>query len=557
MTGASATKDVQLDIRGKNELRLVVTDASDNLNFDHADWAEAKVDSSSPPPPPAACNDGQDNDGDGKVDLADPGCSSSTDNDETDPTQPPANDKPDVCAHWHVAAQRAVGNPSVAEYLGEFQKAADMGIECFALNVNGWDSSYQANTSIVWDTATLWNAAHPNQKIYLYPSIDMSSITSEATFETISRYKYNDPARLRVDGGVHGNNLPVTQTWLGNNVFNASSWDRILDEEAAAGFPVFFMPNFNPANSGGSYATMVDTFNGANNSDPSDDIVDGFYNFGGLEGGADPESSYRDNAAFVQTVQASPGMDAQIGCAPNFNRHSDTGQFGNRIIGNFAGFHAFAKCMEGYATTQHPRFMEFTTWNDYLEGSYLGGPYTNAQLSGDFRGNNFSHDAFRAVGRYYIDWYETGSRPAITRDFIAIAHRPTPKCVAGITANGSPTSSPCFATADDTDQAITWQGNPNPMQRQFDFNFDEDKVYAYVRLTQPGDVVLHSGSTQQTFSLPAGISEVSMPFANGAQSVELVRGGSRVLSAQTATSISSSPTTLFNYNVDTAFAQGT
>jgi Ca2+-binding RTX toxin-like protein len=42
------------------------------------------------PPPPAACADGQDNDGDGKVDGADPGCSGATDNDESNPS-PPTN----------------------------------------------------------------------------------------------------------------------------------------------------------------------------------------------------------------------------------------------------------------------------------------------------------------------------------------------------------------------------------------------------------------------------------------------------------------------------------
>ena len=36
-------------------------------------------------PPPAACADGQDNDGDGKVDGADPGCSGPSDNDESNP----------------------------------------------------------------------------------------------------------------------------------------------------------------------------------------------------------------------------------------------------------------------------------------------------------------------------------------------------------------------------------------------------------------------------------------------------------------------------------------
>jgi endoglucanase len=38
-----------------------------------------------PPPPPSACVDGRDNDGDGLIDLADPGCESATDDDEYDP----------------------------------------------------------------------------------------------------------------------------------------------------------------------------------------------------------------------------------------------------------------------------------------------------------------------------------------------------------------------------------------------------------------------------------------------------------------------------------------
>lgn len=45
-----------------------------------------------PPPPPAACADGTDNDGDGLIDLADPGCADAADADETD--APPADPPP-------------------------------------------------------------------------------------------------------------------------------------------------------------------------------------------------------------------------------------------------------------------------------------------------------------------------------------------------------------------------------------------------------------------------------------------------------------------------------
>jgi beta-glucanase (GH16 family) len=53
-----------------------------------------------PPPPPAVCADGQDNDGDGLVDLADPGCSGPTDDDEANaPPPPPApGGEPDAIA---------------------------------------------------------------------------------------------------------------------------------------------------------------------------------------------------------------------------------------------------------------------------------------------------------------------------------------------------------------------------------------------------------------------------------------------------------------------------
>ena len=528
MNGASNTKEVLLNVEGKNDLRLVVTNASDGSDFDHADWAEAMVGNSSPPPPSPV-----DTDGDGVTDDED-NCDNEAgpaSNNGCPTVEPPPSgtDPPNVCAHWHVAAQREVsGANTVDAYVAELQKANAMGVECFAINVNGWDSNYQFHTNLLWDAANRWNNAHPNEKIYLYPSIDMSSIQSETTFETISRHKYDDPARLRVDGGVHGDNLPVTQTWLGNSLFGgASGWDRILDEEARAGKPVFFMPYFN----GATFST-VDAYNGANNSSSADDVIDGLYNFGGLSSGDNSESGFQKNQALVQAV--TPGMDAQVGCAPHFNRHSDTGQFGNRILGDFEGFHAFKKCMEGYAADQ-PRFMEFTTWNDYLEGSYLGGPYTQAQLPSRYDGNYLSHDAFRKLGSYYIDWYESGAKPTIGKDFIAIAHRPHAENALAV--NGSLDSI--------------------GLSRQTDYAVVDDELYAAVMLESPGEVRLTSGITSQTFSLPAGVSEVSMPFAPGTQKIELLRNDATQLSATSSIPITLGLVTLFNYNVATAYAEGT
>jgi hypothetical protein len=53
MTGVSATKSIALDVTGKNQLRLVVTDAGDGMNFDHADWANARLTTTPVTPPPS------------------------------------------------------------------------------------------------------------------------------------------------------------------------------------------------------------------------------------------------------------------------------------------------------------------------------------------------------------------------------------------------------------------------------------------------------------------------------------------------------------------------
>jgi glucose/arabinose dehydrogenase len=43
MRGDTATKDVAIDISGRSELRLLVTNGGDNSNADHADWADAQM----------------------------------------------------------------------------------------------------------------------------------------------------------------------------------------------------------------------------------------------------------------------------------------------------------------------------------------------------------------------------------------------------------------------------------------------------------------------------------------------------------------------------------
>ena len=43
LTGATASVPVDVDVTGRSTLRLLVADGGDNINFDHADWADARI----------------------------------------------------------------------------------------------------------------------------------------------------------------------------------------------------------------------------------------------------------------------------------------------------------------------------------------------------------------------------------------------------------------------------------------------------------------------------------------------------------------------------------
>jgi hypothetical protein len=458
----------------------------------------------------------------------------------TGTTAAPTNaDKPNIFAHWHHSTQRAVsGANTVAAYEAEIRKAKAIGIEGFAYNIINVELELP-------EINDLYTAAHHVGGFYLFPSADQCCGMSEASLDRLAFDHYYDQARLRVNGGRFGNNLPVMQTWHGEAKGEAE-WRRIQNEWKNAGKPMFFIPYFAPARYGG-VAQDFSAWDGANAASQGDDVVDGLYNFDGMSSGDNSEHARQENHAYDVAADSRPGMDAMFSCTPVFNRHSGTDSVANRIIGDHNGFHAWRNCHQGLVADK-PRFIEYTTWNDYLEGSYLGGPYTNSQLPPTYRGNYLSHAAFRKLSEYYLKWYEAGTQPTIARDLIAIAHRLHPENAAGVNAIGA-------GIADDTDSAKSDSGAIRPLRRQYDYSVVEDRLYAAVMLQQAGTVTLKSGGKRQSFSLPAGVSEVSMPFAAGSQSASLARGGQTLLTATSPSKVESGAVSLFNYNVQTAFAQ--
>lgn len=446
------------------------------------------------------------------------------------PPPPSGTDTPNVCAHWQHDAQRAIsGGNGVGPYGAEIGKAKAMGVDCFALNIISWNSVQKAEINNLWTAAENWNASHPNDKFFLFPRLDICCGMSEATIDAIHADHYNSPARLRVDGGRYGDNRPVTGTWHGETTEWTSgdspqaTWTRIQNEWNADGKPAFFMPYF--WHQGSDTAALFDRWDGADPNSQSDDVVDALSQWDGFAQGDNSISASQVNHEFDVQADARPGMDMMAGCSPVFNRHSGTEQFGNRILSDFEGFHAWKTCHEGVVQDQ-PRFLEYITWNDYLEGTTLGGPYPG-QLPSSWANNDLDHAAYRKLAEYYIGWYKTGARPTITNDTIAIAHRLSSK---NAVASGDPLPKP-----------EGWEQV-------------EDVLYAAVILKEPAQIRLHSDNTSQTFDVASGVHEVSMPFAEGSQRIVLLRNGQTRLVATSSKPIDND-ITIYNFNYNTAWAE--
>ncbi|KAK7693520.1 hypothetical protein QCA50_003088 [Cerrena zonata] len=78
-----------------------------------------------------------------------------------------------------------------------------------------------------------------------------------------------------------------------------------------------------------------------------------------------------------------------------------------------------------------PDIVEIITWNDYGESHYIGDINPNVDLGQQAPNyvNGFVHAPWRIVANYYIQWYKTGSPPAIQNDQVVFWYRSHPKAV--------------------------------------------------------------------------------------------------------------------------------
>ncbi|KZP29409.1 glycoside hydrolase family 71 protein [Athelia psychrophila] len=174
-----------------------------------------------------------------------------------------------------------------------------------------------------------------------------------------------------------------------------------------------------------------------------------------------------------------------------------------------------------------PQFVEIVTWNDFSESHYIGPlhPSDTSVYAGGSAGavqwvTGFPHDAWRDIAAPYIAAYKAGATsPTVTTEELVYYYRPNPK------------NAGC---SDSVTQPTGYQD-------------DGDSIFVIVMAKSAGTVVITSGSTSTSISVPAGITTVSAPMSTGVQSFALTRSGATVLSGTSPLQVTSS-CSVYNFN---------
>lgn len=182
------------------------------------------------PPPSPACSDTDDNDGDGKVDASDPGCSSWSDNDETDTALPPPPPPPTGCSSGTVGLC-TVPNGNIGDIRNTSCSTGYSGSGCNVTCNSGSPNTWEINSS---------NCNAPTVTQFEICDITLTTCVSSGGTITV-------PA-----GGQPGGQIIIR--WDSDNASNCSP-------ELGTGF----VTGGNPSNTGGITVTPSNT---PGNSEP-------------------------------------------------------------------------------------------------------------------------------------------------------------------------------------------------------------------------------------------------------------------------------------------------
>ncbi|KHK57091.1 glycoside hydrolase family 71 [Burkholderia sp. A9] len=391
-----------------------------------------------------------------------------------------------VFAHYMLAWPRGGKDATIDQYESEIRDALSAGIDGFALNCGGWNASepyYKARALTIYAAAERFDG-----RFKLFVSADGKAQDElEDIVSTVRELR----AQWKIDG------RPVVSSYALGGKYGERCRSMI---ETARALGVYFIPHFVPSTgereiSANEAAEIVRRLGPA----------EGFFYFGAA---GDPALIDRS----TRTLAAALGVSGKRFMAPV------TPYYRGRPEGtNYRAFesHGFAGMAREWraAIESNATWVQIVTWNDWAESTYVapvGAARTEVVYDKRF-GPILNHEGYLQASRYFIEWFKSGTRPAIVRDEIFFFYRlhPTPVNYPGIS----------FVASN------VLAAPKMPQERLI------DRIFVTVFLTRPAMLAIRQTDSIERRPLRAGISFVDVGSVVGVPVFSIERDGRSVVNA--------------------------
>ncbi|MGX7002173.1 endo-1,3-alpha-glucanase family glycosylhydrolase [Caballeronia sp. KNU42] len=390
-----------------------------------------------------------------------------------------------VFAHYMVAWPRGGPAATVASYESECRDAHARGIDGFALNCGGWDLSephYKQRVLRLYDAA-----ARLNFDFKLFVSADGRA---QDEIEDIVATTRGLKAQLFV------NNKPVLSAYAagGKDFTNGAA---LMREARRLG--AFFVPHFFPS-SGERQISAREASEVAEHLG----TADGYFYFGAA---GSPNLIAKSTEALSVELRSR----GKVFMAPVTPYYRGLRAGTNYRAFETSGFSGMATEWEA-AIASGATWVQIVTWNDWAESTYVApiGGTGRAHVYDDRFGDLLSHTGYLDASRYYIEWFKSGSKPAITQDGLFYFYRLNPL---GQDHQYSP----------DAHDASTPPRSREPLS---------SGIHVSVFLTAPAVLVVSLASVEDSatrFDVPAGVTHASVEAHAGMPRFVLQREGKTLI----------------------------
>jgi glucan endo-1,3-alpha-glucosidase len=379
-------------------------------------------------------------------------------------------DGPYVFAHWMGITRPIDGN-----YTNDIQLAKAAGIDAFALNYGGWSVDYPTQDGYLQE---IYDACEAND-FQIFISVDCTStdtsgnLISAAKATSLYRMYLNHTAQFKING----------KALLSSFQVNDPAWNWQVDVLDNLGTNAYtFFP-----------CTLSQTPSMVFNQDIG---ADGYFSWIHPDSTPDEEASI--DAAYATSRNSSGGKKWMAALAPWFFKRFDINNNWSHAQDSKIFVHRAKELLKA-----KPDMIELTTWNDWGESSYFG-PADTSGLCTVCYWTGLDHSGFLAIVKPVIAAFkarQTQVSIADGEEDIFMYYRLQPNTTLGSQDGAMPLPK----------DAETLQNN----------------VYVVGLLQEDTAVTFDSGGTTHHFTLMAGLSQHSVTWNFGNQSMTYTLGGVR------------------------------